>query len=111
MPDDNSSAVLEPRRILVRGVNWLGDAVMTLPALARLRQRFPDASITLFTSEKLADLWSACRSIDGVLTFVPGEGAFPAGRRLRAGSFDTALVLPNSPRSALEVWLAGIGRR
>ena len=44
----------KPARILVRGVNWLGDAVMTTPALVRLRQRFPDAGITLLCHEKLA---------------------------------------------------------
>ena len=37
------------RRILVRGVNWLGDAVMTTPALLRLREKFPDDHITLLT--------------------------------------------------------------
>ena len=43
---------LRPRRILVRGVNWLGDAVMSAPALQRLRERFPDAHITLLCPEK-----------------------------------------------------------
>ena len=43
--------------ILVRGTNWLGDAVMTTPALLRLREKFPDAHITLLTPEKLRDLW------------------------------------------------------
>ena len=40
-------------RILVRGTNWLGDAVMTTPALLRLREKFPDAHIALLTPEKL----------------------------------------------------------
>ncbi len=46
-----SSTPLGPRRILVRGVNWLGDAVMTTPALLRLRERFPQAHIALLTPE------------------------------------------------------------
>ena len=45
-------------RILVRGTNWLGDAVMTTPALLRLREKFPDAHIALLTPEKLRDLWA-----------------------------------------------------
>src|SRR5436189_296369 len=49
------SSLLEPRRILVRGVNWLGDAVMTTPALQRLRERFPRAHITLLTPVKLTE--------------------------------------------------------
>ena len=49
----------EPRRILIRGVNWLGDAVMTTPAIQRLREAYPTANITLLTHEKLADIWRA----------------------------------------------------
>jgi heptosyltransferase-2 len=43
--------------ILVRSVNWLGDAVMSTPALIRLRQARPGARITLLSPEKLAGLW------------------------------------------------------
>ena len=100
-----------PRRILVRGVNWLGDAVMTMPALARLRERFPEAHLALLTHEKLRDLWSGQPALNEVITLAPGEGLFSACRKLRGRAFDLALLLPNSPRSALEVWLAGIPQR
>jgi heptosyltransferase-2 len=100
-----------PRRLLVRGVNWLGDAVMTTPALRRLRERFPEADITLLTHEKLADLWRRHPSLNGILTFGRDDGAWSVARRLREKAFDLALVLPNSPRSALEVWLARIPQR
>jgi len=100
-----------PRRLLVRGVNWLGDAVMTTPALQRLRERFPKADITLLTHQKLADLWRRHPSLNAVLTLSSGEGPWSVARRLRAGNFQTALVLPNSHRSALEVWLARIPHR
>ncbi|MEI2724192.1 MAG: lipopolysaccharide heptosyltransferase II [Verrucomicrobiota bacterium] len=100
-----------PRRILVRGVNWLGDAVMTTPALARLREKNPGAQITLLTPAKLCDLWGDHPAVDEVIGFEPGAGLFSVGRKLRAGRFDLALVLPNSPRSAMEVWLAGIPQR
>ena len=46
-------------RILVRGTNWLGDAVMTTPALLRLREKFPAAHIALLTPEKLRELVAA----------------------------------------------------
>ncbi len=95
-------------RILVRGVNWLGDAVMTTPALLRLREAFPAAHITLLTAEKLQDLWRAHPAVDDVLTFKPHASVLAVGWRLRARQFTHALVLPNSPRSALEVFLAGI---
>ena len=100
-----------PEKILVRGVNWLGDAVMTTPALLRLRAARPDARITLLTPAKLADLWAHHPAVDAVLSFADGESVLSVARRLRAEKFELALVLPNSPRSALEVFLAGIPQR
>jgi heptosyltransferase-2 len=98
-------------RILVRGTNWLGDAVMTTPALMRLREKFPDSHITLLTPEKLMDLWAGHPAVNATISFTPDESVFLVGRRLRAGKFDLALVLPNSPRSAMETWLARIPQR
>lgn len=99
------------RQLVLRGVNWLGDAVMTTPAVLRLRERFPDARITMLCPEKLRDLWTSHPSVDAVLSFAPGEGVLTVARRLRAAGADTAVVLPNSFRSALEVWASGIPRR
>ncbi len=104
-------AAPEPRRIVVRGVNWLGDAVMTTPALQRLREAKPNAHITLLTPAKLAEIWRQHPALDGVVTFEEGESVWSVGGRLRAGNFDLGLILPNSPRSALEIRLAGIPQR
>jgi heptosyltransferase II len=101
----------EPRRILVRGTNWLGDAVMTTPALLRLREKFPAAHIAILTPEKLRELWINHPAVDETISFAPGENVFAIGKKLRTGKFDLALVLPNSPRAALEVFLAGIPQR
>jgi len=98
-------------KILVRGTNWLGDAVMTTPALLRLREKFPAAHIALLCPEKIRDLWLNHPAVDETISFAPGEGVFAIGKKLRTGKFDLALVLPNSPRSALEVFLAGIPQR
>jgi len=119
----------------VRGTNWLGDAVMTTPALLRLREEFPDAHITLLTPDKLHDLWTNHPAVDETISFSPGENLFAVGRKLRRWGerprepnlahqntaaaredarptkFDVALMLPNSPRSAIETWLAGIPQR
>ena len=99
---------LNPARILVRGVNWLGDAVMTTPALLRLRERFPQSHITMLVAEKLGDLWAEHPAIDGTLIVSRDEGLWPLAGRIRKEHFDLALVFPNSPRSALEPCLAGI---
>jgi len=97
--------------MLVRGTNWLGDAVLTTPALQRLREKFPEAHIALLTPEKLAALWKNHPAIDEIISFKAGENVFSVGQKLRAGDFDLALVLPNSQRSAIEAWLAGIPQR
>jgi heptosyltransferase-2 len=98
-------------KILVRGTNWLGDAVMTTPALLRLREKFSAAHIALLCPEKIRDLWLNHPAVNETISFTPGEGVFAVGKKLRTGKFDLALVLPNSPRSALEVFLAGIPKR
>ena len=100
-----------PQRILVRGVNWLGDAVMTTPALLRLREKFPGAHIALLCVDKICPLFEHHPAVDETIPFAKGEDVFAIAKKLRAGKFDLALVLPNSPRSALEVFLAGIPQR
>jgi len=98
-------------KILVRSTNWLGDAVMSAPALMRLREKFPGAHIAVLAAEKLCELWANHPAVDEAISFAPGESVFFIGKKLRPEKFDVALVLPNSPRSALEVFLAGIPKR
>ena len=119
------SSQFEPRHILVRGVNWLGDAVMTTPALQRLRERFPQAHIALATPAKLADLWQLHSAVNEVISITPGSSPWAVSRIFRNSGFaargpnldqqnpgfDLAIIFPNSPRSALEPWLARIPRR
>lgn len=100
-----------PPKILVRGVNWLGDAVMSTPALQRLREAAPDSKITLLTHSKLADLFHNYPHVNRVMTFHENESVFGVARRLRQEQFELALVFPNSPRSALETFLARIPQR
>ncbi len=106
-----ASQTASRHKILVRGVNWLGDAVMSTPALERLREARPEAHISLLTPHKLAELWQQYPHVDAVLSFAGHETVWHLARRLRQERFDLALVLPNSPRSALEVFLARIPQR
>jgi heptosyltransferase II len=101
----------KPARIVVRAVNWLGDAVMSMPALVRLREALPHSHIALLTADKLADLWTDHPAINEVIPFTKLEGIGQVSRKLRAGKFDAALILPNSFRSAFESWMAGIPLR
>jgi heptosyltransferase-2 len=98
-------------KILVRGVNWLGDAVMSVPALQRLREAKPGARITLLAPEKLAGLWEGQPFLDELLLFSPADNLWQTARRLRSKEFSAAAAFPNSLRSALELWLAGIPQR
>lgn len=102
---------MNPQKILVRGVNWLGDAVMTTPALIRLRERYPDAEISLFLPDKLGALFAGHPAVDRVLMFSGRESLITIRAWLRDEQFDLAVIFPNSPRSALECLLAGIPRR
>lgn len=101
----------EPKRILVRGVNWLGDAVMTTSAMYRLREKFPQAHITLLTPEKLAGLWEKQSWLNEVITFGADDGLWRVAKKLWGQGFDTGVILPNSTRSALELWLGGVSNR
>lgn len=101
----------QPDRILVRGVNWLGDAVMTTPALTRLRAHYPEAHISLLTKPHLAGLWRMQSLVDDVIELHRGESTFQLGRRLRDRNFDLGIALPNSLRTGMELRLARIPHR
>ncbi len=112
LPPDVSAEGLKPFRILVRSTNWLGDAVMTIPTIQAMARGRPDARITVLTPEKLADLWAAVPGVAEVISIPRQASVFGVAAAIRrTGRFDAAVVLPNSVRSALEVWLAGVPRR
>ncbi len=101
---------LQPFRILVRASNWLGDALMSVPAVRAIKRGRSDARVTILTPAKLADVWKTVAEVDEVITIESGESVFAVAKKLRR-NFDAAVVLPNSLRTALEIWLAGIPRR
>jgi heptosyltransferase-2 len=99
-----------PRRILIRSPNPVGDAVMATPALRALRRAHPDAEIVLMGPPQHAGLLRDVSTFD---EYLPISGRSIAAIRDRARalgrrSFDWAVVLPDSPRAALEPFLARI---
>ncbi len=103
-----SKSLKQPERILIRGVNWLGDAIMTTPALMAVRKKFPDAKISLATRENLAELWTEHPAINEVIRIDRKQSPLRIGREWRGERFDLAIILPNSLRSAMECMLARI---
>ncbi len=106
----NELQVTSVKRIIVRGTNWVGDAMMTMPALRELRRLFPDAHITLATRSWAKGLFVGAEFVDE-LQINDGRGLrsfFQQVRAWRSGRFDLAILLTNSFQSALVAALAGI---
>ncbi|PTY06711.1 lipopolysaccharide heptosyltransferase II [Verrucomicrobia bacterium LW23] len=94
--------------LVVRSPNWLGDAVMALPAVRNLRHVLGPNPITVATPSKIADLWRACPWVNHVLELDKPRQLWATAATLRAGRFACAVLLPNSLRTAAEAKLAGI---
>lgn len=102
-------------KIVVRGTNWVGDAVMTIPALRELRRVFPDSHIALHTRSWARGIFEDADFIDEILTFDRGKFAFATvleqSKVLRQRKFDLAVLFPNSFESALTAKLGKIKTR
>src|SRR6476469_5148705 len=89
---------LKPFRILIRGSNWLGDAVMSVPAIRAIKSGRPDAHVSVAVPEKLAALWKIVAEVDEVIA-LPSKSIVAAARLFRQGPpFDVAILFPNSSR-------------
>jgi heptosyltransferase II len=111
LPPGASPQDLKPFRILIRSSNWLGDAVMSVPAVRAIKNGRPDAQVTVAAPEKIAPMWKLAPEVDAIIP-LPGSWLPSVVRLLRREpSFDAAILLPNSLRAALETWLSGIPRR
>lgn len=110
LPPATDPASLKPFRILIRSSNWLGDAVMSSPAVRAIAAGRPDARVTVLTRDKLADFWRTVPGVADVIAVPSDAGVFKVASRIR-GRFDVAIIFPNSSRTGLEAWLGGIRRR
>lgn len=109
LPPDLLMDEVQPFRLLVRSSNWLGDAVMNIPAVEACKKARPDLRLTVLTPAKLAPLWRRVTCVDDVIELQPQESPLSLRRRVRE-EFDAAILFPNSLRTALEAKALGIRR-
>ncbi len=104
----------QPKKILLRSTNWIGDAIMTTPAVRSIRENFPEAHITMLAYPWVADVFRASPHVDEIMIYDTAgiHKGFKGLRRLadelKEQKFDCAILLQNAFKAAFLTWLAGI---
>ncbi len=106
MPEINTAQV---KKIVIRSVNWIGDAVMTTPAITQLAENFPDAKITVVVKEWVKDVFIGNPFVDDIIVCNPRNliGYIRLIKKLRKERLDIGIAFPNSFSSALFLFLIG----
>ncbi|MFH1014402.1 MAG: lipopolysaccharide heptosyltransferase II [Nitrospirota bacterium] len=103
------------KNLLVRGVNWIGDAVMTMPALRALRKELPDTKISLLVKPWVAPLFEKNPFIDEIILYEDKyngiSGKFRLSSVLKTKSFCSSILFQNAFDAALIAFLSGIPQR
>ena len=100
------------QRLLICGTNWLGDSIMSMPALQALKRVAPATHLTLLVKPAMLPLWEMHAAVDAAIPICRGRG----GTRLtvaalRRQGYDRAVIFPNSLRSALLPFLVPVPQR
>lgn len=105
---------LNPQKILIRSTNWIGDAIMTTPAVRSIRENFPEAHISILALPWVADVFAASPYVDEVILYRKKDrhqglyGLWRLSQELAARKFDLAILLQNAFEAALIAKLSGI---
>lgn len=105
------------QRLLVKGTNWVGDTIMSFPAVHSLRHLFPHAHISVLVKSRLVELWKTNPNLDEVIPYDMPTGAgrifgeVQIGRLIKGKAIDLAVILPRSFSSALMVFLGRVPHR
>src|SRR6266436_6126848 len=111
LPSNIPPQDLKPFRILIRSSNWLGDAVMSVPAVRAIKAGRPDAHITVAVPSKIAAMWKLVPEVSEIIP-LPNRSLLATVRSIRRQPrFDVVILFPNSLRTAVETWLSEIPRR
>jgi len=99
-------------KILIRGTNWVGDAVLTLPAIVSVRAAYPKARISILAKPLVADIYKLFAPADEVIIykehFDHPWGVFRLARLLGKKKFDAAILLQNAIEAAIIAFVARI---
>jgi heptosyltransferase-2 len=101
-------------KILLRGPNWVGDAVLAIPAMKAVRAKFPEAEITLLVRPWVAGVFTGAPFVDRVWAEPKPAGLgdwVRLARGVREKRFDLALLFPNSFESAAMMFLGRVPQR
>src|SRR5437764_1368823 len=102
---------LQPFRILIRASNWLGDSIMSIPAVRAIKRGRPDAHVTIVGPAKMAPVWKLISEVDEFIS-ISRKSLFATVRTIRRQrQFDAAVLFPNSLRVALEARCSNIPLR
>ena len=115
MSAKNSIDHLKPQQILIRSTNWIGDAVMTTPAVHTIRKNFPDAEITMLAVPWVADIFRMSPDVDKLFIYDKKhlyqgkmKGPLKLAKDLKSFGFDMVFLLQNSFEAAFIAKMAGI---
>jgi heptosyltransferase-2 len=108
-----SDGLVGVSRLLLRGLNWIGDAAMSLPTIWNVRESLPDARLAVLAPGWSSGLYEMCPAVNEVIKAPPTKSftEIKTAELLARSRFDAALILPNSFRSALGPFLARIPHR
>jgi heptosyltransferase-2 len=98
-------------RTLVIGVNWLGDTLMSLPALHALRQLFPRETIHIIIPNHLVALYRMVQAVDEACGWPGGGSISQRIHQVKRGRYQRVILFPNSFRSAWIAWRSRIPER
>ena len=101
------------RSIVIKGINWVGDTILTTPAISALHRGFPEAAITVVARPWVAALLEANEDITDVWEVDERNRLkfLAVAARIRRQRFDLGILFPNSFASALLLALGGVRRR
>lgn len=95
--------------LIIRSSNWLGDCLISLPAIYKFRQLLPtDCQLFIVCRKSVADFWQTIPWISKVIILSGKHATSVDRRKLRSLKAGVGVVIPNSFSSACDLWRCGI---